>query len=214
MLIYNDLLSGQEVASDSYPVKYLADGAIMVCESKKVQEGGGEINIGQNKSAEEQEEGVEDEVKTVINLVSTHQLVQVKPDLKEYKTLQGQYWKDVLEAINKEKKTLLFGDDAKAPTDKEELKKAETAAVAKLSKYDKAKYDAVVVRFERYKKNFKALQDFVKNEIVANFSDFDFFIAPEPAELGKCMIIPARYVGEAPAPVFYFFVDGLIEEKA
>lgn len=35
----------------------------------------------------------------------------------------------------------------------------------------------------------------------------------EEGELGECMIIPARYIGEAEAPIFYFYDDGLRFKK-
>jgi hypothetical protein len=106
-------------------------------------------------------------------------------------------------------------------------------------------------RMESYEKNFPALQQFVRDEILAHFSEFDLYCpacththihaythtrthtrthahtrahtrAPrgensytvsEPAALGAAMLVPARYVGEAVAPCFYFFVDGLVSEK-
>jgi len=72
----------------------------------------------------------------------------------------------------------------------------------------------MAARFESYKKNFAALQKFVKDEILANFDEFEFYTGAEPAAIGSCMIIPARYIGEALAPTFYFYVDGLVGEKA
>ena len=35
----------------------------------------------------------------------------------------------------------------------------------------------------------------------------------EEGELGECMIIPARYIGEAEAPIFYLFDDGIKFKK-
>jgi len=211
MLIYNDLISGKDICTDSYPCKVLFDGAIMSVESKKVQVGGEEINIGGNASKEEEEEKLEDEVKTVINIVEAHSLQKMELDVKEYKTLQNAYWKQLLDAINQQKIDLLF--EGKAPA-KEEAKAAETAAVAKLNKADKTKYEAILAQIEKFKKNFKVLQDFVKDEIVKNFKEFDFYIPAEPTILGKSMLVPARWVGDATAPVFYLFTDGIVEEKA
>jgi hypothetical protein len=213
MLIYTDIVSGKDVVTDSYPVKLLSDGAIMEVESKKVQVGGEAIDIGANASAEEAEEKLDDEVKTVINVIEAHGLQKVELELKDFKTMQTAYWKDLLNAINAKRHEILFGDKA-PPTDKEELKKAEAAAEKKLNAYDKGRYDVLQTQFANYKKHFNALQAFVKDEIVKNFKDFDFYLPAEPATLGKCMIIPARYIGEATAPVFYFYVAGLLEEKA
>jgi hypothetical protein len=210
MLLYVDLVSGKDVASDSYPKKDVANGAVWELESKKVTVGGETFDTGGNASKEEAEEKLEDEVKTVINIVESHNLVQVKLEQKEFKTLQTQYWKDLLTAINAKKWEIL---GQTAPTDKDEAKKAEAAAVAKLNAYTKSQYDEVQAKFDAYKKHFTALQAWVKDVLLKDFSDFDFYIPAEPATLGKCIIIPARYIGEAAAPVFYLYSPGLLEEK-
>jgi hypothetical protein len=220
MIIYQDFLNpGAELCSDALPSTLIADGSVLAIESKKVQVGGEEINTGANKSKEEEEEGVEDENKTVINLVDSHSLVQTTLEKKTFISLQTAYWKQLLAAINTKKNKLLWGSDEKAPPQttpeqKEEYKKLETAAAAKLKGLAKTEYDAVVARFASFKKNFPALQKFVKDEILANFSEFDFYTAAEPVTVGSCMIVPARYIGEAPAPTFYFYMDGLHGEKA
>jgi len=220
MIIYQDFLNpGAELCSDALPLTMLADGAVLAIESKKVTVGGEEINIGGNASKEEAEEGVDDEKKTVINLVDSHGLVVQKLEKKTYITLQTAYWKSLLTAINAKKATLLFGSEAKVPPQttaeqKEEYKKLETAAIAKLKGLAKTEYDAAAARFTSFKKNFPALQKFVKDEILANFSEYDFYTASEPVTIGSCMIVPARYIGEAPAPTFYFYMDGLLGEKA
>jgi len=213
MLIYTDITSGKDVCTDSYPIKQLSNGAIYEVESKKVQVGGETFDTGGNASAEEAEEKLEDEVKTVINIVEAHNLVKVELSEKDFKTMQTSYWKLLIDAINAKRHEILFGD--KPPTtDKDELKKAEADAEKKLNAYDKGRYDALQAQYAGYKKHFPALQAFIKDEILKNFKDFDFYTPAEPATLGKCMIIAARYIGEATAPVFYFWGPGLLEEKA
>lgn len=220
MIIYSDFLNpGCEVCSDALPSTPLADGAVMAVESKKVRVGGEEINTGGNASKEEAEEGVEDEVKTVINLVESHGLAKQELEKKTYITLQNAYWKQLLTAINTKKGVMLFGSEEKIPEQKtaeqkEEYKKLETAAIAKLKGLAKKEYDDIVARFASFKKNFAALQKFVKDEVLANYTEFDFYTASEPAAVGSCLIIPARYIGEAAAPTFYFYADGLLGEKA
>jgi len=220
MIIYNDILNpGVEICSDALPSNLVADGAVMSVESKKVKEGGEKFDTGGNASKEEAEEGVEDEVKTVINIVSSHGLQQTTLEKKTYIALQGDYWKKLLAEINKRKNVCLFGSEEKTPPQttaeqKEEYKKLEAAAAAKLKGAAKTEYEAAVARFNSFKKNFPALQKFIKDEVLANFTEFDFYTGAEPATTGSCMIIPARYVGEAPAPTFYFFVDGMLGEKA
>lgn len=216
MIIFKDLLNGGEVASDALPSTTLAGGAVVAYESRKVNVGGEVINTGGNASKEEAEEGVEDEVKQVINLVDSHGLQKVELDKKEYTALQNAYWKGLVKAITDKKNQMVFGDDVPAngtAEEKAEFKKAETAAIAKKSALGKTAIEAVTARLDSYKKNFAALQKFVKDEVLANFSEFDFYIAPEPATIASAMIIPARYIGEAVAPTFYYYVDGLESEK-
>lgn len=261
-------------------------------------------------SKEEEEEKLEDEKKTVINLVEAHSLVQVKLEAKEYKTLMNAYYKDLLNAINKAKEEILF-PEGKAPTDKEELKKAEADAIKKvlvhfsssslfpcsplargthsvsmgisapiliLSPPDNPLLQQLVVRCFCYAVCFASFavadvltccvllpsavvvrqvalrrvpgevqqlqeelqghpglrhqgrhQGFLGLRLVScclSHARCDCrltvpararprsYIAAEPTTLGKCMIIPSRYIGESLAPVFYVFVDGVIEEKA
>jgi len=221
MIIFSDfLVPGAELCSDALPGTPLADGAVLSIESKKVAVGGEAINTGGNASVEEADEGVEDEVKTVINVVDRHELVQTKLEKKEYTALQNAYWKALLAGITKAQGIALFGSEEKipeqkTPEQKEEYKKLQTAAVAKLKGLAKTEYEGLVARFASFKKNFPALQKFIKDEVLANFAEFDFYKSgSESAILGQSMIIPARYIGEAAAPTFYFFVDGMVGEKA
>jgi len=220
MIIYQDFLNlGSELCSDALPTTPLAGGAVLAVESKKVPVGGESFNTGGNASKEEAEEGVEDEVKTVINVVESHSLVAEKLDKKTFVTLQNAYWKQLLTTITLRRNVMLFGSEEKIPEQKsaeqkEEFKKLEAAAAAKLKGLAKKEYEEIVARFNSFKTNFPALQKFVKDEVLANFDEYDFYHAAEPVILGSCMIIPARYIGEAPAPTFYFYMDGLHGEKA
>jgi hypothetical protein len=222
MIIFKDFLNDIEVASDALPSTILAGGAVVAYESKKVAKGGEAINIGANASKEETEEALDDSVQQVINIVDSHGLQSVKLEKKEYITLQNAYWKKLVTAITAKKNSLVFGkDESKWPAnttaaEKEEFKKAEAAAIAKVKDVLlKQKIEECTARLDAYKKHFADLQKFVKDEVLANFSEFDFFIAAEPNTIAEpCMIIPARYIGEAVAPTFYFYVDGLYGEKA
>jgi len=219
MLIYKDVFTDDELCSDAFPTTLLAGGSVLAIESKKVQEGGEAINTGGNASKEEAEEALDDEVKTVIN-VSHNKLVAVKLEKKEFTALQNGYWKALHAGIEKAMNVILFGSEEKIPETKtaegkEEFKKQKTANEAKLKGVTKTEYEALKARYASFKANFAGLQKFVKDEVLANFTDFDFFKADnDNAVLGQCMIIPARYIGEAPAPTFYFYLDGLLGEKA
>merc|ERR1711970_943112 len=59
MLIYKDFISGDELCSDSYPMKELHDGAIMEVSGSNIKEDGGidESLIGGNASAEGEDAG-------------------------------------------------------------------------------------------------------------------------------------------------------------
>jgi hypothetical protein len=223
MIIYNDFVAAEncstsEICSDAYIAVEMCDGAVIAVESAKVTEGGESINTGGNASKEEAEEGVEDEVKTVIN-VSHNKLTQEKLDKKEFTVMQNAYWKKLLATINKQKDELLGleGKEVKADASAEAKAAAAAeskAAVAKLKGEKKTQYEALNARLASFKKNFPGLQKFVKDEILANFSEFDFYrLDNDNAPLGSGMIIPARYIGEAAAPTFYFYVDGLLKEK-
>jgi len=221
MIIFKDYLNNGELASDAIIGVALAGGAVQAFESKKVQLGGEEINTGGNASKEEAEEKLEDEVKTVINIVDSHSLQNIKLEKKEYTTLQNAYWRKLVAELNRRKGVLLHGDESKIPPtttaeQKEEAKKLDAAATTKVNRNPvKAKELAeIVARLESYKKNFANLQKFIKDEVLANFAEFDFYIAAEPATMDNSMIIPARYIGEAVAPTFYYFVDGMYGEKS
>jgi len=128
---------GWELCSDALPSTTLAGGAVMALESKKVKVGGEEINTGGNASKEEAEEGVEDEVKTVINLVDSHSLQPQKIEKKMFTTLQNGYYKSLLSEITKRKKVILYGSESKAPPSttaeqKEEEKKNRSCCYCKV----------------------------------------------------------------------------------
>lgn len=80
MKIFKDIISEDELCSDSYPMQLIHDGLIIEVETKQITRSKvGNIDIGANPSAEEggEEEGADgdnDKV-TVNNLVDAHQLV-------------------------------------------------------------------------------------------------------------------------------------------
>ncbi|KAL9577598.1 MAG: hypothetical protein Q9212_006264 [Teloschistes hypoglaucus] len=68
MIIFKDIVSGDEIISDTYPL-IEKDDAIYEIDCKKVTVGNDNIDIGANPSAEEAEEGVDDNSKQVIDIV-------------------------------------------------------------------------------------------------------------------------------------------------
>jgi len=213
MLVFQDIVSGKDFASDSYPMKKLLDGAVLALESKKIQVGGEKVDTGANASAEDADEGTDDTVAMKINLVHAHQLQQITLTKKDYKVMQKQYWKLLKDALDKKKNAALrFPEDYKAPAEKAEAKKAVEDAVKKLKGSALDEYKKWSGQFDSYKKNHESLLKWAKETIEDNFESCDFYIPPE-AELGSCMIIASKYEGEALAPTFYVIVDGIEEFK-
>jgi len=218
MLVYVDLLSGAQICSDSYPTSTIASGAIMSVESKKVDQGGENFDIGANASAgggdePVEDESVDDQKVTVINIVDAHSLQSMKISKKEYTLFIKDYYKKLIKKMNENKFEILFDDaEYKAPEDKAEAKAAEEEAEGNLDAAQKAELKIAKGRIASFKKNFDAIQTFVKDEILKSFDEFEFYM-PKETEFGETMLIPARYIGEAVAPTFYYFTDGLKEEK-
>jgi len=130
---------------------------------------------------------------------------------KEFTSMQKAYWKRLIEALNKDRYRAL-GIKVSEDDDKDAIKEKEAAAMAELSKYEQKAVDDCKAKMASFKANFEDLQKFVKDVIIANFSEFEFYLCEE-GELGESMIIPARYIGEAEAPIFYFYDDGIRFKK-
>jgi len=215
MIIYYDIIADKELASDAFestsPVK-----GIKAIQSKKITIQEGEIDIGANAATEatEDDEGVDaSEVQSVVNVVYSAKLSKIQIDKKEYKTLQKAYWKKLLDTLNEMKWSALgFDEDSAPPTEKKAAADAEEKAAGTLKGLDKKKYEDIKDRIAGFKANFEALQKFVTDEVLANFDECEFYTVEE-GELGTCMIVPARYIGESPAPIFYLFTDGIREKK-
>jgi len=74
MIIYKDLVSGDEIISDSYPLKDVED-VVYEIDCRKINKGGDDnFDIGANPSAEEAEEGVDSSTTTVIDIVDACRL--------------------------------------------------------------------------------------------------------------------------------------------
>jgi len=216
MIVYYDIIADKEVASDSYDSSIPVPG-VRAITSKKITVNEGVEGIASNADDEDESataESLDDSVQQHIDIVYSARLSKINLDKKEYKTLQKAYWKKLIDTLNEHKWTTLGYDheDNQPPTDKTAAAKAEEQAAAKLSSYDRRGYDELVSKIKSYKANFEGLQKFVNDEILANFDECEFYTC-EDAELGSCMIIPARYVGEATSPVFYLFTDGIKEKK-
>jgi len=98
MLIYKDILTGDELISDSYDLKEV-DGIVYEADCAMIEEGGLNVDIGANASAEEAAEDVDDQVVKVNNIVSSFRLQETSFDKKSYLTYLKGYMKAVKAAL-------------------------------------------------------------------------------------------------------------------
>jgi len=215
MIIYYDIIADKEIASDSYDSSIPIPGVYAI-QSKKITVKEGVEGISSNADDEDEgatAEALEDQAQQHIDVVYSAKLIEVSLDKKEYKTLQKAYWKKLIDTLNELKwQSLGFDTDNAPPTEKTAAAKAEEEAAKKLSSFERRPYDELVAKIKSYKANFDGLQKFVAETIIPNFDECTFYTC-EDGELGNCMIIAARFIGEAPAPLFYIFSDGIREKK-
>ncbi|CEI66429.1 hypothetical protein FVEN_g8379 [Fusarium venenatum] len=98
MLIYKDILNGDELISDSYDLKEV-DGIVYEADCAMIEEGGVNVDIGANASAEEAAEDLDDTVVKVNNIVSSFRLQSTSFDKKSYLTYLKGYMKRVKAAL-------------------------------------------------------------------------------------------------------------------
>ncbi|KAJ8529548.1 hypothetical protein K7X08_036383 [Anisodus acutangulus] len=98
MLVYQDLLSGDELLSDSFPYKELENGCLWEVQGKWVVQGAVAVDIGANPSAEggDEDEGVDDQAVKVVDIVDTFRL-QEQPsyDKKQFVAYMKKYIKNL-----------------------------------------------------------------------------------------------------------------------
>ncbi|KAJ8503047.1 hypothetical protein ONZ45_g11195 [Pleurotus djamor] len=94
MLLYEDILTGDEMFSDAFPLKIVDDIVYEVdCQMIIVKEG--DVDIGANPSAEEQAEALEEGATQVNNVVHSFRLQSTSFDKKSYLTYLKGYMKAV-----------------------------------------------------------------------------------------------------------------------
>ncbi|KAL0070720.1 hypothetical protein AAF712_001941 [Marasmius tenuissimus] len=100
MLVYSDVVSGDEMFSDAFPLKVVDDIVYEVdCQMITFKEG--DVDIGANPSAEEQEEALEEGAKQVNNVVHSFRLQSTAFDKKSFLTYLKGYMKAVKEYLQK-----------------------------------------------------------------------------------------------------------------
>ncbi|KAJ9638390.1 hypothetical protein H2201_002688 [Coniosporium apollinis] len=98
MIIYKDIITGDEIISDSYNLKEV-DGAVYEADCKKITIGNDNIDIGANPSAEEADEALEEGAQQVIDVVHSFRLNETSFDKKSYLGHLKTYMKKVKEAM-------------------------------------------------------------------------------------------------------------------
>lgn len=97
MLLYQDIISGDEIVSDAFKITEIDDIAFEVdCQMVTIKEGA-DVDIGANASAEGADEGepLEDGMITVNNVVYSFRLQTTSFDKKSYMTYIKSYMKAV-----------------------------------------------------------------------------------------------------------------------
>jgi len=95
MLLYEDILTGDEIVSDAFPLKLVDDIVYEVDCAIITVRPGADVDIGANPSADEQEEGVEDGTIIINNVVHSFRLQQTTFDKKSYLTYLKGYMKAI-----------------------------------------------------------------------------------------------------------------------
>ncbi|KAK6429316.1 hypothetical protein LTR95_014536 [Oleoguttula sp. CCFEE 5521] len=98
MIIFKDIISGDELISDVYNLKEI-DGVAYEADCSKVTVGGESFDTGANASAEEAGEDTEDQKETKIDVVVSFRLNETQFDKKSYLTHLKGYMKKVKETM-------------------------------------------------------------------------------------------------------------------
>ncbi|XWS14091.1 hypothetical protein CRYUN_Cryun36dG0093200 [Craigia yunnanensis] len=105
MLVYQDLLSGDELLSDSFPYKEIENGMLWEVEGKWVVQGAVDVDIGANPSAEgaDADEGVDDQAVKVVDIVDTFRLQEQPPfDKKQFVAFIKKFIKNLTPKLDAE----------------------------------------------------------------------------------------------------------------
>ncbi|XP_044267922.1 translationally-controlled tumor protein homolog [Tribolium madens] len=98
MRIYKDIFTGDEMFSDTYKIK-LVDEVVYEVYGKLVQRKEGDIQLdGANPSAEDQDEGTDENVQTGVDIVLNHRLCETYAfsDKKSYTAYLKDYMKKLV----------------------------------------------------------------------------------------------------------------------
>ncbi|KAJ3509067.1 hypothetical protein NM208_g15720 [Fusarium decemcellulare] len=169
MIIFKDILTGDELISDSYDLKEI-DGIVYEADCAMIEEGGVSVDIGANASAEEAEEALDDQVTKVNNIVNSFRLQSTSFDKKSFLTYLKGYMKAVKAALQ----------EKNAPAD-------------------------TITAFE------KGAQTYVKEKLLPNFKDFEFYTGESMNPDG--MVVLLNYREDGVTPYIIVWKHGLTEMK-
>ncbi|KAI0774267.1 translationally controlled tumor-associated [Fomes fomentarius] len=103
MLLYQDVISGDEMFSDAFPIKEVDDIVYEVNCSMITVKAGADVDIGANPSAEEGDEALEDGATQVNNIVYSFRLQSTSFDKKSFLTYLKAYMKAVKQHLQENK---------------------------------------------------------------------------------------------------------------
>ncbi|KAM0513548.1 hypothetical protein ACHAPE_007812 [Trichoderma viride] len=169
MLIFKDLITDDEIISDSYDLKEI-DGIVYEADCAMITEGAVTVDTGANASAEEADEGLEDAEVKVNNIVHSFRLQSTSFDKKGYLT----YLKGYMKAV----KAGLLEKGAPAET---------------------------ITAFE------KGAQTYVKEKLLPNFKDFEFYTGESMNPDG--MVVLLNYREDGVTPYVIVWKHGVTEMK-
>lgn len=106
MLIYKDIVSGDEMFTDIYKIKETEDGFFIEVEGAMVTRSGGDISeslIGGNKSAEEQVEDFDKVTESGVDIVLNSKLQETILNKKSFKVYIKDYVKELTAKLQETK---------------------------------------------------------------------------------------------------------------
>ncbi|OAY42322.1 translationally-controlled tumor protein homolog [Manihot esculenta] len=106
MLVYQDLLTGDELLSDAFPYKEIENGMLWEVQGKWVVKGAVDVDIGANPSAEgeKEDEGLDDPAVKVVDIVDTFRLrEQFAFDKQQFLAFMKRYIKLLTPKLEPEK---------------------------------------------------------------------------------------------------------------
>jgi len=209
MYLYKDVFSGDELFSDTYPIK-LVDDVLFEVTGKHETRTEGEVQLdGANASAEgaDADEGVDSNSVSGVDVILNHRLVETGfGSKKDYTVYLKDYMKKVVEYLEKNHRLVETGFGSKKDYTvymKDYMKKV----VEYLEKNDRAG------EVDGFKKNING----VMKDLISRFKDLQFFTGESMEADAMILILDYKEVetknGKEERPILMAFKHGLEIEK-